>query len=457
MALASGLSLEAQAASATVTPGATLRVNITAFGRSPAQVTLTGVKLTGMEGAPALNLAPVVLVNNQPSNYTLNVRVPDNQPYSQPYWLEQPKDGNLYSVRDPRNIGTPENAPVLEAHFTVKIAGTDLDTDPAGAESLYAIRCTENLVRPLAVVPPVAVDLDRTLAGVRGHASRARSRCRCDRMPGKPSGEAHLEVPAGWKVEPATQHFDLAGAGEQTTVAFDLTPPAAAARGTVRAVAMVGGRSISSGHGGHSVSAFPGADFVSAGGGIAGARRYQESVEKYRLCDGRGRRSSGFLRQIGCDVTLLAREDLSHGDLSRYDAIVTGVRAWNTRADLARELSAPVRLRIERRNGGGGVLPAGRRPGRCGGGRRARRRQLACERRRQRTRLRGVRRIAGRAAGAEARSRSAAAAGASERRASRRRRDTSAARAVPWQPIWSMRPDRSSTSGRIRFTSATTA
>ena len=61
---------------------------------------------------------------------------------------------------------------------------------------------------------------------------------------GKPSGEAHLEVPAGWKVEPATQHFELAGAGEQTTVAFDLTPPAANARGKVRAVAMVGGRSI---------------------------------------------------------------------------------------------------------------------------------------------------------------------------------------------------------------------
>ena len=40
------------------------------------------------------------------------------------------------------------------------------------------------------------------------------------------------------------------------------------------------------------------------------------------------------LRQIGCDVTLLAAEDLTRGDLSRFDAIVTGVRAWNTRADL---------------------------------------------------------------------------------------------------------------------------
>jgi hypothetical protein len=40
------------------------------------------------------------------------------------------------------------------------------------------------------------------------------------------------------------------------------------------------------------------------------------------------------LRQIGCEVTLLGPEDLASGDLGRFDAIVTGVRAYNTRADL---------------------------------------------------------------------------------------------------------------------------
>ncbi len=158
MALTSGLSLEAQAASATVTPGSMLRVNITAIRRSTAPVTLTGVSLSGMEGAPSLNLAPVVLADNLPGNYTLNVRVPDNQPYSQPYWLEQPKDGNLYSVRDPRNIGLAENAPVLEAHFTVKIAGVEIVlTRPV--QNRYTDQVFGDLIRPLAVVPPVAIDL----------------------------------------------------------------------------------------------------------------------------------------------------------------------------------------------------------------------------------------------------------------------------------------------------------
>src|ERR1700733_8536080 len=37
---------------------------------------------------------------------------------------------------------------------------------------------------------------------------------------------------------------------------------------------------------------------------------------------------------MGCEVTLLSANDLSYGGLSKYDAIVAGVRAFNTRADL---------------------------------------------------------------------------------------------------------------------------
>ena len=137
MALASGLSLEAQAASATVTPGSNLRVNITAIRRSPAPVTLTGVKLTGMEGAPALNLEPVVLADNLPSNYTLNVHVPDNQPYSQPYWLEEPKDGNLYAVKDQRDDRPGGESAGARGALHGEDRGRGDVADPAGAESLH--------------------------------------------------------------------------------------------------------------------------------------------------------------------------------------------------------------------------------------------------------------------------------------------------------------------------------
>ncbi len=363
MALASGLSLEAQAASATVTPGSMLRVNITAIRRSSAPVTLTGVSLSGMEGAPALNLEPVVLADNQPGNYTLNVRVPDNQPYSQPYWLEQPKDGNLYSVRDQRNIGLAENEPVLEAHFTVKIAGADIVlTRPV--QNRYTDQVYGELVRPLAVTPPVAVDM-REHSLVFADTKPRRIEVPIKSNAGKPSGEARLEVPAGWTVEPAMRHFDLGGTGEQTTMVFDLTPPAAAARGTVRAVALTGGRSVASGT---EVIQYPHIPeqtlFPPAEASLVRAD-IKNLSKNIGYVMGAGDEVPGSLRQIGCEVTLLSEEDLTHGDLSRYDAIVTGVRAWNTRADLRANYQ---RLYDYASNGGTVVVEYSRPEGGPGGG-----------------------------------------------------------------------------------------
>ena len=43
-------------------------------------------------------------------------------------------------------------------------------------------------------------------------------------------GELALEAPAGWKIEPASQAFTIASAGELFVAAFTVTPPAAASR-----------------------------------------------------------------------------------------------------------------------------------------------------------------------------------------------------------------------------------
>ena len=104
IALCSGLSLEAQSDKAAVSPGATLRVNFTAVQRLPNQVALTGISLSGIEGAPTVNLAPTILANNQPSRYNASFTIPQNQPYTQPYWLAQPKDGAaLFGPRSARH------------------------------------------------------------------------------------------------------------------------------------------------------------------------------------------------------------------------------------------------------------------------------------------------------------------------------------------------------------------
>ena len=332
MALSAALSLDAQASNYAVTPGGNLRVSITAVARTPAQVTLTAVKLSGMEGAPALNLAPAVLANNQPSQYTLNLRVPEDQPYSQPYWLDLPKDGNLYAVRDPRQIGFAENPPVLEARFTVKIAGQEIElTRPV--QYRYTDPVYGDLIRPLAIVPPVAVDLtERSIVFPDNHPRQVQVPVKSNA--GKVSGEAHLEIPAGWTSEPASRHFDLSATGEQAMLAFELTPPANSTEGRLRAVAQVGARSVALGTEVISYPHFPVQTLFPAAEASLVRANINTLSKNVGYVMGAGDEVPGALRQMGCDVTLLTPADLSHGDLSRFDAIVTGVRAWNVRPDL---------------------------------------------------------------------------------------------------------------------------
>lgn len=332
IALASGLYLEAQANDFAVTPGSDLRVNASATVRLPVQVAITGVRLTGMQGAPSQDIPATVLVTNQPSQYPLTVKVPANQPYSQPYWLAQPKNGTMYSIPDQRLVGNADNAPALEAHFKVRIAGTDLElTRPV--RHRYVDRVYGELFRPLEIVPPVAVDLSETALVFPTVAARqidvpVRSNS------GKQAGDVRLDVPAGWTVTPLAQHFELGFTDEQKTVSFQLKPPTPDSKGTVRAVAQVGGVAISTGLKRIDYPHIPVQMLLPVAQSALVRTNITNLSKNVGYVMGAGDEVPGAIRQLGAEVTMLSAQDLARGDLSKYDAIVTGVRAWNVRADL---------------------------------------------------------------------------------------------------------------------------
>ena len=109
IALAGGVSVEALSDKPAVTPGGAFKVTLTALARNPGEVTLRGVKLSGMEGVPQPTVASTVLVFNKPIEFPVNIKVPEAQPYSQPYWLELPKDNAMYSVATAGMVGDPES------------------------------------------------------------------------------------------------------------------------------------------------------------------------------------------------------------------------------------------------------------------------------------------------------------------------------------------------------------
>jgi hypothetical protein len=147
------------------------------------------------------------------------------------------------------------------------------------------------------------------------------------------SGEVRLEAPDGWRVEPASRKYQF-GDGEQMTLAFEITPPAAAARGRILAHAWLGERRIDSGM---QVVAYPHIhpQTVFPPSAVEAVRAdIRILAKRIGYVMGAGDEVPQALGQLGCEVALLTADDLATTDLARFDAIVTGVRAYNVRADL---------------------------------------------------------------------------------------------------------------------------
>lgn len=332
IALCAGLWLDAAADRDSAVPGGSFKVNFTAIARLQGRVKLDGIRVTGLNGAPAVNLAPLMLAANQPARYSATVPVPQDAAYSQPYWLAEPPDGWMYRVADPRQIGDPENPPVLEAHFHVTIDSADLDLSrPARfrhVDPMYG-----EMVRPLAVVPPVAVNFT---GGARVFPSGAPRRVE---VPLKANtahvaGEVHLEAPHGWRVEPASQHFELAAQDQESTVMFNVTPPDGDSEQNIEAVAAIGDRKIAVATEVIRYPHIPVQTLFPAAKRKFVRAEIRASAKNIGYVMGAGDEIPGALEQIGARVTLLSSEDLAHGDLAPFDAIVTGIRAFNTRPDL---------------------------------------------------------------------------------------------------------------------------
>ncbi len=320
-----GLWLEATAPVERVAPGETVPVTVTVVNRSQLPIKLDRVELTfGTTWNAAEPLADNVAVSHE-----LRVVLPSDAPVSQPYWLETPPARELYTVADRQLVGRPRTPPALSARFVLKSGATEIAYDLPIFQRLTD-PVEGDVYRSVVVVPRVTVSLAEPLLIFPDRRPRT-FRVRVTSHQSQASGALRPDVPPGWRVDPPRAPFTLEREGSEATLEFSLTPPEAQAQATLNLVLEDGSTQPAREIQVIDHSHIPRTTLL----GHAQARLVRVDltppVQRVGYIMGAGDDIPAVLRQLGLKVTLLTDEDLASGDLQSFEAIVAGVRAYNTR------------------------------------------------------------------------------------------------------------------------------
>ena len=273
------------------------------------------------------------------------IDVPRNAEITQPYWLTEPRDGDLFRWPQPVNSAKsfnqtrPFDLQLLLADVLLEVNGKPIYfTQPL--QYRYADPSRGEIRREVNVVPLLSLSVDQKLLIV-PQSDKPQTRTltlSITNNGAKPiSGVDALNIPVQpeWTYRKSSATFNLKNKGEKTSVGFDVTIPAKTKPGIYHIYpnAMVGeGLSTQT----MTTIAYPHIQthrYYTRTETVVNVLDLKVAPVKIGYIMGSGDEVPEAIRQMGLSVALLDEKDLASGDLAKYDTIVVGIRASETRPD----------------------------------------------------------------------------------------------------------------------------
>ena len=316
-----GFYTEAIAAQPEVIVGDSLRFNMSLIARRANNFTLQSVSIDNYDSV--FNYA---LPLNRAYNRSFTIRVPDSYQTTQPYWLLSPMQPGRFTVTEQLLIGVPENKSAFSLKLRLRVGDDAVDvsvpvnfkfTDPVKGE----------LYKSLVVRPALELDAAEEISFHR---------------PGERS-TLSFQLKANRPISAQT----IQARHASNKVELNTTPP------MERGITLTRSRSVDVPTGDYRFeSVIKKGEVYTQGGRLTRIRYdyipelhyFNNRAQRVRMLDlktagkqigyivGAGDKIPDALERMGYEVVLIGEKDLAKLDLNRFDAIVTGVRAYNTHA-----------------------------------------------------------------------------------------------------------------------------
>ncbi len=327
-----GLKLELLAEQEYAVAGQPIKFKARAIQRSPLKVKVSS--LTNNWGKPEVSSYHTTdLVPNELVEEEITLYLPKNAE-SQPYWLREPY-GAMFKVAKPSLIGDPENAPAYRIGVSVDIGDKGFSMD-VPARYKFSDRVEGEIERPLMIVPEITV---QSAVSKLFFLNDDEKEVSLDFRAFK-AGEYTINVSAeNWKVEPSEIRLKFSESNQWQSVNLKVKPGKGAGSNNLKIEQRIDSQNIP----GESYRLYPVKKLVEIDYSHIDKRMILEEPDirlislplkrkgdKVAYVMGAGDKVAEAIAQMGYEVDLLDEQSLREADLKQYQAVVIGIRAYNT-------------------------------------------------------------------------------------------------------------------------------
>jgi LmbE family N-acetylglucosaminyl deacetylase len=333
--LAAGLVFDVTVSDDTVVPGQEFDLTITVVNGGPFNFSTFRSSTDLPPGWDAVSQGSTGgLLSGQRLDQKFKVKVSANPDFTQPYWLREPRRGDRF-VWPASGSALPQDQSLLPSRVELDYEGATITMRKA-AEFRRIDRMLGERRTALKVVPALSVNISPATAIVPLAGNRRKDLTVTveNQNPSSINGDVTLQLPAGWSASPVSRPISLTQQGEKASLAFTVSVPSVAGDFNVQAVARVGTQEFTKGY---TVMAYPHIEaryVYSAAQAKVEVLDMASTVTSVGYVEGTGDAVPEALQQLGINVAVLSPRDIATADLSKFPAIVLGVRAYAVRDDL---------------------------------------------------------------------------------------------------------------------------